>query len=564
MPPPANFSNFGRSGGTAALTSRSENFASTAKPTPPPLKVTPPVLRPPAPNTDFSNQNKNIPSDCPVEVKTDSATGEQYCPVDQGDYGDEQGYDRDQYDNPYDYGDGSASPEDVQDALQEGLELKDEISQIGSEISKYLQMAAGATELLRLANAAFNGTSLEGQANSVQANANQLNQDARQLQMNVDAGISTLNAGIANQNRAQIQSAFDQLQAAKSQGEQIQVRAQDVGNRLQTLQSNVNQFQQTDTRLQMAGQAFGLGSQGINLANQSYVAFNNPTPSNLGNVASSGAQTALNLASQFTSLVSPLGAQLGSAGIQGATAAGVKYGEGGSPTDIGVSFTNLIGAKVGRYAEQANYYASKGDELNEAKFSAYAGFEAAGVVASFAPPPISVGVKQLLIPMAKGITAGVIASEQGFSIGESSSIGADAFISESLFGNALRVYGTATQTKYGDRGYLSAESPFSGALQTIRTPLVTTQLVTTPPSFSSRNTGYLGYKYNAEALAKIEAAKATAQLQAGRVYPAGNIPPEAYQSAGFLAKPILDQYGIPLPKQYQFGGGIQPANFAKE
>jgi hypothetical protein len=316
--------------------------------------------------------------------------------------------------------------------------------------------------------------------------------------------------------------------------------------------------------LQTAGQAFGLGSQGINLANQGYTAFNNPTPANIGTAASSGAQTALGLASQFTNLVSPLGAQLGSAGIQGATAAGIKYGEGGSPTDIGISFTNLISTKVARYAEQANYYASKGDELNEAKFATYAGLEAVGLAASFAPPPISVGVRQLLIPAAKGITAGVVASEQGFSIGESSAIGADVFVSETIFGKGLQIYGTATQTKYGDRGYLSAESPVSAALQTTKAPLVTTQLVTTPPSFSSRSTGYLGYKYNAEALAKIEAAKATAQLQAGRVYPAGNIPREAYESAAFLAKPILDQYGIPLPKQYQISGGIAPANFAKE
>jgi hypothetical protein len=567
MPPPANFSNFGRSSGTAALDSRRDNFASFAPPiTPPPLKVTPPVLRPPTPNSDFSGQDKNIPpqnnQDCPVELVYDSASGEYYCPVDQGSP-DEQGYDRDQYDNPYDYGDGSASPQDVQNAAQEGQQLKDEISDIGSEIAKYLKMASGGTDLLRLVNAALNGTGLESQANSVMTDANRLNRDAVQLQANVNAGINTLNAGIANQNRGQIQSAFDQLQAAKIQGQQIQDRGQDVTNRLQTLQSNVNRFQQTDTRLQIVGQGLAFGAQGITLANQGYTAFNNPTPANIGTAASSGAQATLGVLSQVTDFVSPIGAQIINAGIQGTTAAGVKYGEGGSPTDVGVAFTNFFSPKVGYYSQKASSYAAQGDDLNAAKYGTYAGLEVIGTAASFFPP-IGTAVAKIGVPALKGITAGVVASEQGFTIGESSAIGADVFITESMAGTALRLYGTATQTKYGDVGYLSAESPISAALQTLQTPLVTTQRTTTAPSYSSRTTGYQGYTYNAAARAEIEAAKATAQLQAGRVYPAGNIPPEAYQSAGFLAKPILDKYGIPLPAKYQFSGGIAPANFATE
>ena len=571
MPPPANFSNFGKSGNTAALTSRSDNFASTASPTPPPLKVTPPV-------TDFSNQNKNIPSDCPVEVKTDSATGEQYCPVDQGYDGDdgsydeqgydgdnasydEQGYDRDRYDNPYDYDNNSISQADANAAAEQAKAEINDVIETSQDIGKAFSMADAAFSLLNLGNAAFVGIPLANEAKSLNADANALKAGAFNLQSNLNASINTLNQGIANRNQFQVQAGFDGLAGAQIQASLLQARGQEIQQRANNLQSKAGSFQQTTERLQTASQMFGYGAQGANLVGQGYQAVTQPSTENYTNFGASLAQTGLRLLSDTTSFISPIGAQLGSASIEAAKNVGISAGRGESATDTALGLGGFFGAPVLSSIRQAKAAADAGDTITATEKSFHATFQVAkiGATASgVAAPFVMVGY-----PVAMGVTSGIAQLARGASVENATFTAFDVGGSESIYNKLSTASNTILRAQYGDAGYLSPDKPASALAQTIKAPLVTTQLTRQAPSYSSRSTG-LYHNFNPSAAAELRDARAYAQQVQGRVVTGGEISDTSYRIAASKAKPILDKYGIPLPKQYQINGGITPANFAKE
>jgi hypothetical protein len=577
MPPPANFSNFGRSGNTAALNSRQDNFASFApppapKPTPRPTPTpTPTPVRPPAsiptppPSSDFSGQNKNIPpqnnEDCPVELIYDSASGEYYCPVDQAST-DEQGYDRDQYDNPYDYGNGSATDADLKNAMADGKEIRDDIVATAQDASKYLNMAEATAQGLRALNALINGSGLEKDSNSVLRQANQLKADSAQLQMNFNSGLNALNQGVANRNMAQIQSGLNQLDAVKTQAQQLQINGQNVTQQAQALQARADRLQATDSRLSVVASTLAVASQGVNLGTQGYVAFNNPTPVNIGTAAASFAQTGLRVMSEATSFVSPIGAQIGSASIEAAKNVGISAGQGQSATDTALGLGGFFGAPVLSSIRQAKAAADQGDTITAAEKSFHATFQVGKIAATASgvgAPAVMVGY-----PVAMGLTSGIAELARGASLERSTFVAFDVGGSESIYNKFANASNLIFSAGYGDVGYLSPDKPASALAQTINAPLVTTQRTTTAPSYSSRTTGYQGFNYNPSAGAELQQAGAYAQQVQGRVVTGGEISDTSYQIAAIKAKPILDKYGIPLPKEYQINGSIAPANFGIE
>jgi hypothetical protein len=570
MPPPANFSNFGRSGGTAALTSRSENFASTAKPTPPPLKVTPPVLRPPAPNTDFSNQNKNIPSDCPVELKTDSATGEQYCPVDQGDYGDEQGYDRDQYDNPYDYDpssdyNGSATQAEANAAAELAKQELNDVIETSKDIGKYLSMADAAFSLANLGNALLNGIPLANQANTLNADANALKAGAFNLQSNLNSSINTLNQGIANRNMGQIQDGFNGLQAAQNQASQLQAQGQSIQQRANDLQGKAATYQRNTDMLQGAAQVFGYGAQGANLFGQGYQAATQPSTENYTNFGASLAQTALKAAGDFTSLVSPIGAQVASGGIGAGQQMFIQAGRGASPTDIGLAATNFFGGSAYSNVQQGVARLDAGDTAGGAGKITNAFLDVVQTATMFSP----VAGASFAIPPLRGLTEFGVRLAQGADLETAGYAGANVTLAKWPYGKIASVNNLILNAQFGDIGYLSPDMGASALAQTIDSPLVTTRITKTAPSYSSRNTGYVGFEYNPSAAKEVRDARAYAQQITGRVTDTGELPPVSFAAAIPKLKPILDKYGIPVPEQYItrsgiLNTGIAPANFAKE
>jgi hypothetical protein len=547
MPPPANFSNFGRSGGTAALTSRSENFASTPAPTPPPLKVTPPSLRPPAPNTDFSNQNKNIPSDCPVEVKTDSATGEQYCPVDQGYDGDEQGYDRDQYDNPYDYDpssdyNGSATQAEANAAAELAKQELNDVIEKSKDIGKYLSMAEAGFSLANLGNALLNGIPLANQANSLNADANALKAGAFNLQANVNSSISTLNQGIANRNMGQIQEGFNGLQAAQTQAAQLQAQGQTIQQRANDLQGKAATYQRNTDMLQGASQALGYGAQGANLFGQGYQAATQPNTENYTNFGASLAQTALKAAGDFTSFVSPLGAQVASGAIGAGQQMGVQAGRGASPTDIGLAATNFFGGSVYQNVQKADYYAGQGNDARAAEYATYAALDVAqmGLAASGVAAPVAM----VGIPVARGFTAFGSSLAQGADFETSAVYGADVGFASSPVGKILNASNLITGAKQGENLYFNAQQPVTGAIRTIEAPLTSTTL-------TRDSSGRLGYRYQPSLAAEFRAQGALVQ----QIQPQGTTFDQASLNLAAARQAAI---------RGQISGGLTPANFAKE
>jgi len=548
MPPPANFSNFGRSGGTAALTSRSENFASTAKPTPPPLKVTPPALRPPEPNTDFSNQNKNIPSDCPVEVKTDSATGEQYCPVDQGYDGDEQGYDRDQYDNPYDYNpssdyNGSATQADANAAAEQAKAEINDVIETSQDISKAFSMADAAFSLLNLGNAAFVGIPLANEAKSLNADANALKAGAFNLQSNLNASIGVLNQGIANRNQFQIQAGFDGLAGAQIQASLLQAQGQSIQQRANNLQSKASSFEQNTQRLQAASQMFGYGAQGANLFSQGYQAALQPSTENYTNFGATLAQTALRAAGDFTSFVSPLGAQLASGAIGAGQQMSIQAGRGASPTDIGLAATNALGASVYRNVQLANYYAGIGNEPKAGEYATYAFLDVAQTGMQFTPvAPLAIGV----IPIARGFTAFGSSLAQGADFETAAVYGADVGFASSPVGKILNAANMITGARQGEDLYFNAQQPVTGTIRTIEAPLASTTLPR-----SGQDNPRLGFKYAPSLGARFRAENALVQ----QIQPQGTTFDQASLNLAAARQAAI---------RAQISGGLAPANFARE
>jgi len=547
MPPPANFSNFGRSGGTAALTSRSENFASTAKPTPPPLKVTPPSLRPPAPNTDFSNQNKNIPSDCPVEVVTDSASGEQYCPVDQGDYGDEQGYDRDQYDNPYDYDpssdyNGSATQAEANAAAELAKQELNDVIETSKDIGKYLSMADAAFSLANLGNALLNGIPLANQAKTLNADANALKAGAFNLQSNLNSSLNTLNQGIANRNMGQIQDGFNGLQAAQNQASQLQSQGQSIQQRANDLQNKAATYQRNTDMLQGASQLFGYGAQGANLFGQGYQAATQPSTENYTNLGASLAQTALRAAGDFTSFVSPLGAQIAGGAIGAGQQMSVQAGRGSSATDIGLAATNFFGGSVYQNVQQANYYAGQGNDARAAEYATYAVLDVAqmGLAASGVAAPVAM----VGIPVARGFTAFGSSLAQGADFETAAVYGADVGFASSPVGKILNASNMITGAKQGENLYFNAQQPVTGTIRTIEAPLTSTTL-------TRDSSGRLSYNYQPSLAAEFRAQNALVQ----QIQPTGTTFDQASLNLAAARQAAI---------RAQISGGLAPANFAKE
>jgi len=547
MPLPSNFSNFGKSGATAALNTRGNNFASTPAPTPPPLRVTPPAIRPPAPNTDFSNQNKNIPSDCPVEVVTDSASGEQYCPVDQGYDGndgsyDEQGYDRDRYDNPYDYSNNSISQADANAAAELAKQELNDVIETSKDIGKYLSMADAAFSLANLGNALLNGIPLANQANTLNADANALKAGAFNLQANLNSSINTLNQGIANRNMGQIQDGFNGLQAAQNQASQLQSQGQSIQQRANDLQSKAATYQRNTDMLQGASQALGYGAQGANLFGQGYQAATQPNTENYTNFFGSAAQTGLKAIGDFTSFVSPLGAQFASGAIGAGQQMSIQAGRGASPTDIGLAATNFFGGSVYQNVQKANYYAGQGNDARAAEYATYAALDVAqmGLAASGVAAPVAM----VGIPLARGFTAFGSSLAQGADFETSAVYGADVGFASSPVGKILNASNMITGAKQGENLYFNAQQPVTGTIRTIEAPLTSTTL-------TRDSSGRLGYRYQSSLAAEFRAQGALVQ----QIQPQGTTFDQASLNLAAARQATI---------RAQISGGLTPANFAKE
>jgi len=482
MPLPANFSNFGKSGNTAALNSRNDNFASftppprpAPAPAPAPAPVPSPIptpTPPPATPTDFSGNPKDIPPDGDCEVICDSDGENCYCPT--GEAGTSAG-------------DGTATQDDIDNAIEGGKMEVDDIVEISQDAAKYLQMAEAGTSLLRVANAALNGMGLEVEANSVTTQANQLQIDRMRLEANVNSGLNTLNQGINNRNIGQIQSGFNKLEAAKIEASQLQTRGQDVVRQAQALESRVQKFQATDTGLQMIGQGLGYGAQVSMIAGQSYQAFNQPTPENIGAVGATTAQTGLRLLSEATSFVSPLGAQIGSGLIGAGQEMSVQASRGGSPTDVALGFVNIVGASAYGNVKEGVAALNAGQTARGAGKITNAALDVVQIGA--AATGFGGGAAMVVIPTLRGFTEFGVELSQGADIGTAALGGANAGLASSFVGKTLGLVNIMSQAQQGQEFWFNAAQPATGALRTFDAPLTSTKLVRDP------STGKMTYVY---------------------------------------------------------------------
>jgi hypothetical protein len=530
MPVPVNFQ-----GSRGVQSSKQDSFASFSpparQPTPPPLKVTPPTPRPPAPD-----ENKNIPpqDDNGCKVECDSA-GNCYCPDEGG--------------NPYDYDpstdasyDGSATQAEANAAAEKAKQQLNDVIEKSKDIGKYLSMAEAGFSLANLGNALLNGIPLANQANSLNADANALKAGAFNLQANVNSSISTLNQGIANRNMGQIQDGFNGLQAAQTQAAQLQAQGQTIQQRANDLQGKAATYQRNTDMLQGASQVFGYGAQGANLFGQGYQAATQPNTENYTNFGASLAQTALKAAGDFTSFVSPLGAQVASGAIGAGQQMGVQAGRGASPTDIGLAATNFFGGSVYQNVQKADYYAGQGNDARAAEYATYAALDVAqmGLAASGVAAPVAM----VGIPVARGFTAFGSSLAQGADFETSAVYGADVGFASSPVGKILNASNLITGAKQGENLYFNAQQPVTGAIRTIEAPLTSTTL-------TRDSSGRLGYRYQPSLAAEFRAQGALVQ----QIQPQGTTFDQASLNLAAARQAAI---------RAQINGGLAPANFAIE
>jgi hypothetical protein len=539
MPLPANFSNFGKSGNTAALNSRQDNFANFSNP---PQKNIPPAKIPEAVKNPDNPKNDNNTSDSGTFNNTGGAsntTGTTGTTNDTGNMDDGRG-------NPYDYDpseDGTASNSDVQKAADETAKKVSDIVDTSKDVAKYLSMADAAVGLANLGNAFLNGVPLANDASRLSGDVNQYKMDALQLQSNVNSGLNNVQQGMQNRNRGQIQAGLNQLEASKTQAASIDSRGKEIQSRAQNLQSKAANFEKTSSMLQTGSQALGYGSAGASLFGQGYQAATTPSAENIGSVFSGAAQTGLKVVGDFTSFVSPVGAQIAGSTIQAGTSMGVKAGQGASPTEVGLAAVNFFGGSAYQYAKQANFYAGQGNEAKAAEYATYAAIDVARIGA--AASGIGAPFTMVGAPVAMGFTAFGSSLAQGGSFAQSAVYGTDVGLANSAVGKILTAANQITGAKQGENLWFNAQQPATGAIRTIDAPLASTTMMRDP------STGRLGFNYNPSLGAEFRAQGALVQ----QVQPLGtNFSSTSLQIAAQKQAAI----------RAQINTGSLSTNFAKE
>ena len=402
-------------------------------------------------------------------------------------------------------------------------------------------MADAAFSLANLGNALLNGIPLANQANTLNADANALKAGAFNLQANLNSSINTLNQGIANRNMGQIQDGFNGLQAAQNQASQLQSQGQSIQQRANDLQNKAATYQRNTDMLQGASQVMVYGAQGANLFGQGYQAATQPSTENYSNLGANLAQTALRAAGDFTSFVSPLGAQVASGAIGAGQQMGIQAGRGSSPTDIGLAATNFFGGSVYQNVQQANFYAGQGNDARAAEYATYAFLDVAQTGMQFTPAaPAAIAV----IPVARGFTAFGSSLAQGADFETAAVYGADVGFASSPVGKILNAANMITGASRGENLYFNAQQPVTGTIRTIEAPLTSTTL-------TRDSSGRLRYNYQPSLAAEFRAQGALAQ----QIQPQGTTFDQATLDLAAARQAAI---------RAQISGGIAPANFAIE
>jgi len=321
----------------------------------------------------------------------------------------------------------------------------------------------------------------------------------------------------------------------QSQGQSIQQRAND-------LQSKAATYQRNTDMLQGASQALGYGAQGANLFGQGYQAATQPNTENYTNFFGSAAQTGLKAIGDFTSFVSPLGAQFASGAIGAGQQMSIQAGRGASPTDIGLAATNFFGGSVYQNVQKANYYAGQGNDARAAEYATYAALDVAqmGLAASGVAAPVAM----VGIPLARGFTAFGSSLAQGADFETSAVYGADVGFASSPVGKILNASNMITGAKQGENLYFNAQQPVTGTIRTIEAPLTSTTL-------TRDSSGRLGYRYQSSLAAEFRAQGALVQ----QIQPQGTTFDQASLNLAAARQATI---------RAQISGGLTPANFAKE
>jgi hypothetical protein len=512
----------------AVNSSRSTNFAAIAKPAPAPTPrpapspipqptpvATTPVLTPAA-HSDFSSQPKTIPSNADCEVICDSA-GNCYCPD-------------------------KATDQEAQAAADQAKAEIADVVDTAKDVGKYLSMADATFSLLNLANTLATGLPIANEANDLNVDANTFKFQAQNLQFNLNSSISTLNQGIATRDRALIQQGFNGLAAAQDQANQLQAQGRSIEQRASQLQSKVAAYESRANLLQSGSQILGYGSQGAGIFSQGYQAATDPSAQNIGNVFASAAQTTLKAASDFTSFVSPIGAQVGSGAIEAGRNIGIQAGQEKSPTDIALGAVSFFGGAAYKYAQQANVYAGQGNEAKAAEFATYAAIDVARLAASatgVAAPIVMVGA-----PLAMGFTGFGSKLAQGADFETAAIYGSDIGFANSPIGKALNASNLITGAKQGEVGWVNATQPVTGLVRTTAAPLATTTL-------TRDSSGRLRYNYQPSLEADFRSQGALVQ----QIQPEGTTFTETSLQIAAAKQAAI---------RAQLGGATLSTNFAQE
>lgn len=399
-----------------------------------------------------------------------------------------------------------------------------------------------------------------GQGLPIKGAAEQLQSEALLLQGRVNNIVGNFYAAKANNDVNGMISAYNDLQGAARQANDIQQRGREI-------QAKADAFTKQMSLFNYGTSALAIGQSGLALGTELYKASTGQEydPYKIGQSSATG----LFQGASATDLLSGVPfASLIPTGISAATETARLLGTEQDTGTIGANFAGALGgSKAQQLVQKGLEYERQGkDALADAMYAS-AGLETIKPFSTFAGPfgPL---VSRVGIPSFQGLAVFSANLEAGEDLGTAALRGSNFGAAQSVWGDLLSVSNNILGTQFWN------DAPVSGAIRTINTPIPSTEITSTTPSYASEKGGVrLRQTTDIQLANELKANKLLVQdiyqdrdqlyfspqqkfdaYQRQIVYLANKNDPNAYQKMNLLTRTaVRDGF---LPSQYD---GLMPS-----
>ncbi|NDE14673.1 hypothetical protein EBZ80_07060 [bacterium] len=314
-----------------------------------------------------------------------------------------------------------------------------------------------------------------GQGLPLKGAAEQLQSDALVLQGRVNGIVGNFYAAKANNDVNGMIAAYNDLQSAAQQANEIQRRGREIETKAATFTQQMSLFNYGTS-------AIGIGQSGLALGTEIYKASTGQEydPYKIGQSSA----TALYQGATATDLLSGVPfASLIPTAIGTATEVARAFTSEQDVGELGVNFAGAIGgSKAQQLVKQGLIYEQQGKEELAGAMYASAGLETIKPIATLFGP-VGLPVAQVGIPALQGLSVFSANLAAGEDLGTAALRGSNFGASQSFANNLLSVSNNVFGTQFWN------DAPVSGAIREINTPVTTTEIVSTTPSFAAEKGG---------------------------------------------------------------------------